>query len=53
MATTYAAAGKFDDAVTSAKQAVELAKATRQDKLAADIEKRIKLYEAGQKYIPK
>ncbi len=53
MAITYAAAGEFDDAVMRAKQAVELAKATGQDKLAGDIEKRIKLYETGQKYIPK
>jgi tetratricopeptide (TPR) repeat protein len=46
----YAATGKFDDAKTTAEKALGIAKASGQEKLAGEIEKRIKLYEAGQPY---
>jgi Flp pilus assembly protein TadD len=45
-----AAAGKFEEAKAIAGKALSIAKASGQEALAGEIEKRIKLYEAGQPY---
>ncbi len=45
-----AAAGKFEEAKAIAGKALSIAKANGQEKLAGEIENRIKLYEAGQPY---
>jgi tetratricopeptide (TPR) repeat protein len=50
LAVAYAAAGRFDDAVSTAEQAVNLAKASRQEKLSSEIQMRLELYKAGQPY---
>jgi tetratricopeptide (TPR) repeat protein len=50
MAAAYAAGGRFNDAVTTARQAVDIAKAHGREDLAGEIENRIKLYESGQRY---
>jgi tetratricopeptide (TPR) repeat protein len=50
LVVAYAAAGRLDDAVTTAQRAVEIAKARGQDKLAGEIQKRMELYRTGQKY---
>jgi tetratricopeptide (TPR) repeat protein len=51
---TYAAAlaeaGKFPEAVAAAKRALQLAKDTRDDPLAREIERRIELYSNNQAY---
>jgi len=49
LAAAYAAAGRFDDAVRTADQALALAK--RQSKLAADIRARRALYRSGRPYV--
>ena len=46
----YAEAGRFADAVATAKQARALAMASGQNELAIQAEKRLKLYEAGQPF---
>jgi hypothetical protein len=53
LAIAYAAAGKFDDAIIRAKQAIDAAKARRQEKLALEIEGRLELYRKGISYIQK
>jgi tetratricopeptide (TPR) repeat protein len=53
LASAYAAAGRFDDAVTTAEQAVNAAKARGQEDLAGEIQKRIELYKASYRYIQK
>jgi spermidine synthase len=53
LAAAYAAAGRFDDAVTTAQRAIDGVKATGQEKLAGEIQKRIELYKAGHRYIQK
>ena len=50
LAATYAAASRFDDAIKTAHRSLDIAKAGNQTDLAGEIEKRIKLYEAGQPY---
>jgi len=50
LAAAYAAAGRFNDAVTTASQAVEVAKARGREDFAGEIENRIKLYQSGQRY---
>jgi Flp pilus assembly protein TadD len=50
LAVTYAAAGRFDEAKATAEKALNIAKEAGRENLAGDIEKRIKLYEAGQPY---
>ena len=45
-----AASGKFADAKAAAEKALNLARKTGKEGLAGEIEKRIKLYEAGQPY---
>ncbi len=49
LATAYAEAGRFGDAVTTARQAAILAAASNQ-KLAEQIQKRLELYEKGQPF---
>ena len=53
LSVAYAAAGKFDEAVTFAQKALELARSAKQEKLAADIQKRLNLYKAGRPYYEK
>jgi tetratricopeptide (TPR) repeat protein len=53
LAVAYAAAGKFDDAKTTAEKAVKDAKAAGKEELAREIEDRLKLYQEGQRYILK
>ncbi|MEW6305432.1 MAG: tetratricopeptide repeat protein [Verrucomicrobiota bacterium] len=50
LATAYAEAGRFAEAVSTAREALTLARAQGQTRLAADIEKRLKLFEAGQPF---
>ncbi len=50
LATSFAAAGKFDEAVRIAEKALNIAKTSGRGDLAGAIENRIKLYEAGQPY---
>jgi protein O-mannosyl-transferase len=50
LGATYAAAGKFEEAKTLAGKALSIAIASEQEKVAGEIKKRIKLYEAGQPY---
>jgi tetratricopeptide (TPR) repeat protein len=53
LAVSYAAAGRFNDAVTTAEQAVNAAKACGQENLISEIQNRIELYKAGHRYIQK
>ncbi len=46
LAMTYNSAGKFEEANAAAKKALSIAKTRGQEKLAAEIEKRLKSYEA-------
>jgi len=50
LASGFAAAGKFDEAVRIAEKALNAAKISGRENLIVDIQKRIKLYEAGQPY---
>jgi tetratricopeptide (TPR) repeat protein len=50
LAAAYAAAGRFNDAISTAEQAINLAKASRQEILSSEIQNRIKLYQANQRY---
>jgi protein O-mannosyl-transferase len=50
LGTTYGAAGRFEEAKATAGKALSIATASGQEKLAGEIENRIKLYEAGQPY---
>lgn len=50
LAVAYAAAGKFPDAVRTARQARDIAVASGQLQLAAEIESRLKLYEADRPF---
>ena len=50
LAAACAAAGRFDDAVKTAKQALDIAKSGGQEDLTNEIQSHIKLYEAGQPY---
>jgi spermidine synthase len=50
LAVAYAAAGRFDEAKATAEKALNIAKEAGRENLAGNIEKRIKLYEAGQPY---
>jgi tetratricopeptide (TPR) repeat protein len=49
LAAAYAEAGRFSDAVRTARNAISIATPERR-KLLADLERRVKLYEAGQPY---
>jgi protein O-mannosyl-transferase len=50
LAAAYAAAGRFDDAVTTARQAVDFARAGGREELANEIQNRMKLYQSGRRY---
>jgi tetratricopeptide (TPR) repeat protein len=50
LAAAYAAAGRFDDAIATAEQAVNAAKTSGQEELAGEIQKRMELYKAGRPY---
>ncbi len=50
LASGFAAAGKFDEAVRIAEKALNAARISGRENLIVDIQKRIKLYEAGQPY---
>jgi tetratricopeptide (TPR) repeat protein len=50
LAAAYAQAGRFDKAVGTAERALGLAKLVGQEKLAADISRRLELYKQGHAY---
>jgi len=50
VAAAYAATGRFNDAITTAQKAVELAKAAGQAQVVSEIETRLELYRAGRAY---
>ena len=50
LSSAFAAAGKFDEAVKIAEKALNIAKSSGSEDLAGQIQKRIKIYEAGQPY---
>jgi hypothetical protein len=50
LAASYAAAGRFDDAVGTAQKAIQLADPTGQTQLVSNIEMRLELYRAGRAY---
>jgi tetratricopeptide (TPR) repeat protein/MFS family permease len=50
LAAAFAVAGRFDDAVTTAQQAIDVAKASGQEDLCGEIQRRLELYKAGQPY---
>jgi tetratricopeptide (TPR) repeat protein len=50
LATAYAAAGRFNDAVAEEQKALELARAAGQSQLAGEIEARLQLYRDGHTY---
>ncbi len=51
LASGFAAAGKFDEAARIAEKALNAARISGRENLIVDIQKRIKLYEAGQPYL--
>jgi protein O-mannosyl-transferase len=53
LAVAYASAGRFDEAKATAEKALSIAKKKGLDNMAADIQNRIKLYQAGQPYLQK
>ncbi len=53
LAVSYAAAGRFEEAVKTAEKAFDIATANGQEVLASELQNRIKLYRAGQKYLQK
>lgn len=50
LAIAYASAGRFEEAVAAAKEALAIAVNAKQEQLAADIRKRINLFEVQQTY---
>ena len=50
LATAYAAAGRFDDAITTAQKAIGLARSAGQTQILSEIETRLELYRAGRAY---
>jgi len=50
LSAAYAEAGRFPEAVETAKKALDLASASGQTNLSAEIQKRLQLYEAGRAY---
>ena len=56
LAAAYAAAGRFDEAVTTAQEAINIAKNSKdseQKKIISEIQKRLELFKKGQPYIEK
>jgi spermidine synthase len=52
LAVAYAAAGRFDAAVVTARKAIDLARAAGQAQLVEEIEARLELYRSGRAYSP-
>ncbi len=50
LAVAYAAAGRFNDAITTAQQAIGLASSAGQTRMVSEIETRLELYRAGRAY---
>jgi tetratricopeptide (TPR) repeat protein len=50
LAVGYAAAGRFNDAITTAQKAIGLARSTGRSRMANEIETRLELYRAGRPY---
>jgi spermidine synthase len=50
LAVAYAAAGRFDDAVATAQNAIELARLANQPQLIQEINSRLELYRSGRAY---
>jgi Flp pilus assembly protein TadD len=50
LAVAYAAAGRFNDAITTAQKAIGLAHSAGQTQIASEIETRLELYRAGRAY---
>ena len=50
LAAAYAQLGQFDKAVETAKKAMQIARAAKNEKLAKDIQKNLELYEAKRPY---
>ena len=50
LAVAYAAAGRFDAAVATARKAIELARAAGQPGLVKEIQARLELYRSGRAY---
>ena len=48
LATAYAAAGRFDDAITTAGKAIDLARSAGQPQVVKEIQSRLQLYRNGQ-----
>ena len=53
LAVAYAAAGRFEEAVKTAEKATDTAKAGGREDLVDEIQKRMELYKAGQRYYQK
>ena len=51
LATAYASAGQYSQAVAAARQALTLASSAQQAELAKQIQTRLRLYENNQPYI--
>ncbi|HVM59936.1 MAG TPA: tetratricopeptide repeat protein [Verrucomicrobiae bacterium] len=50
LAVAYASAGRFDDAIATARKAIELARSEGRLQLAGEIETRLELYRGGRPY---
>ncbi|MHC4625094.1 MAG: tetratricopeptide repeat protein, partial [Planctomycetota bacterium] len=50
LAAAYASAGRFPDAIRTAEQAIDAARADSKEELAQQIQDRLLLYEAGRRY---
>jgi Flp pilus assembly protein TadD len=50
LATVYAAAGRFEEAIATQRRALEIARLENRDALARKIERRLALFEAGKAY---
>ena len=53
LAVAYASAGRFDEAVSTAEKALELARAAGNATLEQKVKSRITLFKEGQRYIEK
>ena len=53
LAAAYAVAGRFPEAIEAAEKAINLAKTANKKDLAEEIQKRLRLYQAGQPYFAK
>jgi len=53
LAAAYAAAGRFNDAIATAEQAINIVKASGRNDVINEIQNRVELYKAGRAYIQK